>query len=170
MKSLKPLLVPLVLVFSVSVAQAQEMDTFLGLSLGTGMTMGKPGDAMQIKRSPVFLEVDVGLVFDEDFDWEWTPSLILEVDGRVALGVNPTVKRVVRFKWFSFYGGLGVPFFFAPYTLLGLEAAIGGIYYIIPKFAAVVEFRANVFFIGSDLPDGSALAKLDFAFGVRVDL
>lgn len=164
------LFAPLLVVFVTSTAHGQEMDTFLGLSLGTGMTMGKPGDTMQIKRSPVFLEVDVGLVFDEDFDWEWTPSLILEVDGRVSVGVNPTVKRVVRFDWFSFYGGLGIPFFFAPYTLLGFEAAIGGIYYIIPKFAAVVEFRANVFFIGSDLPNGSALAKLDFAFGLRVDL
>jgi len=38
------------------------------------------------------------------------------------------------------------------------------------RFGVVLEIRADVFFAGSDLPDGQALAKLDVALGLRFDL
>jgi hypothetical protein len=158
-------------VFASSVdAGAQQLDTVLTLATGTGLSLGKPGAELAMKTSPAFLEVDVGLIIDGDRDWEWTPSLIVEVGGRVSVGINPSVKRMLRFKWFSVYGGVGLPFFFAPYTLLGAEVAVGGIFHIIPRIGVTLEFRTDVFFVGSDLPNGSVLAKLDFALGLRINL
>jgi len=38
------------------------------------------------------------------------------------------------------------------------------------RLALVLELHANVFFAGSDLPDGAVLTKLDFSLGFRFDL
>ena len=122
----------------------------------------------------MILDIDVGLVFDKEWEMEWTPSIILELGGRVAVGVNPSVKRFIKLtekegwlKKMSIYGGVGIPFIFAPYTLLGAEAAVGVTYEFFPNFAPVVELHTDVFFAGNDLPDGSVLVKIDFTLGIR---
>jgi len=153
-----------------STATAQTLDTVVTLSTGSGISVGKGDSGAVGRRSPAFVEVDVGLIFDGDDTLEWTPSLLLELDGRVSVGVNPSLKRVVDFDVVSVYGGLGVPFFFAPFTLIGAEVAVGAFYEFWGPLAAAVEFRADAFFAGSDLPDDRVVAKLDFAVGLRCEL
>ena len=154
-------------------AQAQEVDFVIGLAGGTGVSLGGGSAGVIAKVSPMTLDIDVGLVFDREWNMEWTPSIMLELGGRVSVGVNPSVKRFIKLKddgWLSkmsIYGGVGVPFYFAPFTLLGAEAAAGVTYEFFPKFAPVVELRTDVFFAGSDLPTGSVLVKIDFTVGVR---
>lgn len=153
-------------------AAAQELDSVLTLSFGTGQSLGGSSNVVK-KPSPVFLEVDVGLIFDGDTSLEWTPSLIFELTGRVAVGVNPSLKKIFALdkpKHLSAYGGIGFPTYIAPFTLFGVEAAVGAFYRFYSRFSAVLELRTHVFFAGSDLPSKTALAKLDFALGVRVDL
>ncbi|MCC6748478.1 MAG: hypothetical protein IT371_12515 [Deltaproteobacteria bacterium] len=152
-----------------ALGQAQELDIAVTVSSGSGMSLGKGEGTVLKQRSPVFIEADVGLIFDKDRLWEWTPSLILEVEGRVSVGINPSVKRVFHFSRvpIAIYGGIGVPFFFAPFTLLGAEAAVGAFYRFLPHLGVALELRTDVFFVGGDLPDGGVLAKLDAALGLR---
>ena len=159
------------LLLAATPAWAQSLDTIVTVSSGSGLSIGTGDGDVVRARSPIFLEFDVGLIFDDDYQMEWTPSLILELDGRVSVGINPSLKRVLSLspRW-AIYGGVGLPFFFAPFTLIGAEAAVGGFFNITPRFAAVVELRTDVFFAGSDLPDGGVLAKLDLAVGIRFDL
>ena len=154
-------------------AHAQEVDFVVGLAGGTGVSLGGGRAGVIAQVSPMTLDIDVGLVFDKEWEMEWTPSIILELGGRVSVGVNPSLKRFVRpsqegwLKKMSLYGGIGIPFIFAPFTLLGAEAAVGVTYEFFPKFAPVVEMHTDVFFAGSDLPEGSVLVKIDFTLGIR---
>jgi hypothetical protein len=152
------------------VARAQELDTVITVASGTGLSLGQGADGVARKRSPIFLDVDVGLIFDGDRAMEWTPSLIMELEEKVSVGVNPSLKRVHRWRRFSFYGGLGFPFFFAPFTLLGVEVAAGATLHLLPRLGVTLELRSDLFFVGSDLPDGAVLAKMDAALGIRFDL
>jgi hypothetical protein len=160
----------IVLVGGPSPAHAQELQTVLGVAAGTGVSLGRGNPDVVSKISPLFLDVDLGLIFDFDDSFEWTPSIIMELTGRVSLGVDPSVKHHWRFGRFSVYGGIGVPFIFAPFTLLGVEPAVGVTFRIFPRFGLVLELHADVFFAGSDLPDGSVLAKMDGSLGIRIDL
>lgn len=151
-------------------ALGQELDSNVTIASGTGLSLGRGSAGVLKQRSPVFLEVDVGLCFDGDHALEWTPSVLLELEGTVSVGINPSLKRFFRWRRFGFYGGIGIPFIFAPFTLLGVEPAVGMTFRLTSRLALALEVRADVFFAGSDLPDGSVLAKLDLALGVRFDL
>ncbi len=156
-----------------SPAHAQEVDFVASVAGGTGVSMGGGSAGVIAKLSPMTLDIDVGLVFDKDWSMEWTPSIILELGGRISVGVNPSLKRFVKLSesgWaskMSIYGGIGVPFIFAPFTLLGAEAAVGVTYEFFPNFSPVLELHSDVFFAGSDLPEGSVLVKVDFTLGIR---
>lgn len=154
-------------------AEAQEVDFVVGIAGGTGVSLGGGRAGVIAQVSPMTLDIDVGIVFDKEWNMEWTPSIILEIGGRVAVGVNPSLKRFIKIsekgwlKKMSIYGGIGIPFIFSPYTLLGAEVAAGVTYEFFPNFAPVVELHTDVFFAGNDLPDGSVLVKIDFTLGVR---
>jgi len=153
------------------VASAQDLDTVLTIAGGAGLSLGQGDGEVLTRASPLFLDVDVGLIFDSDRSLEWTPSLIMELQGRVSVGVNPSLKRVWRVKsWLSIYGGIGFPLFFAPFTLLGVEPAVGAFFQLLPRFGLAVELHSDVFFVGSDLPEDSVVAKMDLSVGVRFDL
>lgn len=151
-------------------AGAQRLHPVLTVASGTGISLGDGRDGIIRKRSPIFLDVDVGLIFDGDYAMEWTPSLIMELEDKISVGVNPSLKRVYRWRRWSFYAGLGFPFFFAPFTLLGAEAALGASYHLFSRFGLTLEVHCDLFFVGSDLPDDSVLAKMDISLGVRFDL
>ncbi len=151
-------------------AQGQELDTSVTVASGTGLSLGRGSGGVLRQRSPIFLELDVGLCIDGDHAWEWTPSVLLELEGTVSVGVNPSLKRFFHWRRFGFYGGIGIPFIFAPFTLLGVEPALGATFRLTSRLALALEVRADVFFVGSDLSDGSVLAKLDLALGLRLDL
>jgi len=151
-------------------AGAQSLDTSLTVASGTGLSLGRGASGVLRQRSPIFLDVDVGLVFDGDRAMEWTAGLIMELEGPVSVGLNPALKRMVHFRKLAIYGGVGIPFIFAPFTLFGVEVAAGASYPVWKRLGITLELHADVFFVGSDLPDGSVLAKLDLSLGLRFDL
>ncbi|MCA9669746.1 MAG: hypothetical protein KC503_29330 [Myxococcales bacterium] len=145
--------------------------TVVTLSSGSGMSLGRAGEGVGRRRSPAFIELDVGLSLFDDASIEWTPSILVELEGRVSVAAVPSVKKIAWLKpWLALYAGGGVPFFFAPFTMIGVEGAVGGIVRVGRRFGVVLEIRVDVFFAGSDLEDGQALAKLDLALGIRFDL
>ena len=150
-------------------ALAQELDTIVTLAGGSGLSIGTGDGTALTHRSPVFVAVEVGLIFDGDRSLEWTPALIFELDGRVAAGIDPSLKKLLFWGPLGVYGAVGVPFYFAPYTLLGVKAAVGGLW-AFGRLALALEVRINAFFAGSDLPDDSALVKIDACLGLRFEL
>jgi len=171
MRTLAATTLLLALALAAPAARAQELDTTVGVLSGSGISLGRGGGDLIKKRSPIFLDLDVGLMFDGDRSLEWTLRLLMELEGAVSVGVAPSVKKVVRInRRLNLYGGLGFPFFFAPFTLLGVEPAVGATFRFASRFSVVLEAHADVFFVGSDLPDGSVLAKMDLALGIRFEL
>ena len=154
-----------------ALAAGQSLDTEMALGLGSGLSLGDGGgNSVLVKRSPLALELEVGLVFDGDRSLEWTPGIVVELDGPLAVAFNPQLKKLLWGKRWAVYGGLGIPFFFAPFTMLGVEAALGGVFQLMPRLGIALEFRTDVFFAGSEIPDGAALVKLDLALSLRLRL
>lgn len=151
-------------------ARAQSLDTIVSIGAGSGLSFGTGDGDTVIRRSPIFLAIEVGLIFDGDRSLEWTPALIFELDGRVSAGIDPRLKKLLYFGRFGLYGAVGVPVYFAPFTLFGLEAAVGGIFSFTRRLALALEVRVHAFFAGSDLPDDSALVKTDLALALRFEL
>jgi hypothetical protein len=151
-------------------AEAQKLDLHLETLGGSGIsaTSGEMGTAT--RRSPMFVEFEVGAGFDPDPRWEWTGALIAEVEGRTSLGISPQIKRLVGQGRFSGYAVAGVPAFFSPFTLLGFEVGGGLVSRIVGGMSLVIEARADFFFVGSDLPEDGMLSKFDVAVGLRVPL
>jgi len=163
-------LVMLVVVALPRAAAAQKVDLYLNTLGGSGLsaTSGETGTAT--RRSPMFLEFEVGAGFEPDPRWEWTGGLIAEVEGRTSLGINPQIKRLVGQGRVAGYAVAGVPAIFSPFTLLGFEVGGGLITQVVGSASLVIEVRADFFFVGSDLPDDGMLSKFDAALGVRVPL
>lgn len=162
----------LLLLFSYRESLAQSLDTIISLEGGSGLSMGTGSGSTINKMSPIFIAVEAGLIFDGDRELEYTPALIFEVGGRVSIGIDPTLKKIIysdNGKW-GFYGAVGVPFYFAPFTLIGAKAGLGSFYQFSKRLALALDLRINAFFAGSDLPDDSALIKLDLGLALRFEL
>ncbi len=150
------------------VAPAEKLQLTGTVTTGTGLSMASAGGETLAERSPTFLNVEVGFTHPSIPWFEISPGLMLELEGRVGVGINPKFRAVLPFRRARVYGLVGVPIFFAPYSLLGVQGGAGFAVSVHPHVALVSELSASAFFWGSDLMDDSILGKLDFAFGVRV--
>lgn len=149
-------------------APADKIHVSATIMAGTGMSLTGSGGRTYGARSPVFLIAEVGLRHPDLMWLEFAPTLVLEVEGRVGLGLLPRVRAFVPTRRVQPYGVLGVPIFIAPYSLVGIQAGFGLKIDLHKRIALVVELTGNVFVWGSDLMTSSVLGKLDESLGVRV--
>lgn len=150
------------------VAPAEKLQTSASIMAGTGMSLAGVAGKTYAARSPTFLLGEIGLVHP-DLSWlEFAPTIALEVEGRVAVGLMPKLRARLPGKRVRVWGMVALPIFFAPYSLLGIQGGAGVSLTLHKRLALVGEFSATGYVWGSDLMQGSALAKLDQTFGVRV--
>jgi hypothetical protein len=151
-----------------SFAGAQALDVLVDTSFGTGVTLTQ-GDGETVGvRSPVYADVDVGLVTDRDFGSEWGLGLTFQLEDAAAVALTPQVRLVRGDEPLRFYGGIGAPVFVTPDTLFGAELAGGVIYALADPFALIGGVQVDVFFAGGDLPDGGALTMFNLGVGGRI--
>jgi hypothetical protein len=153
---------------------AEKLEVSATVAAGSGLSLAGAGGTTFARRSPAFVQVDVGFIHPQLRWLELAPTLMLEVEGRVGFGVMPKVRAFVPLRGrrgpsrMLVYGSLGVPAFVAPYTLLGVQVGFGIGVQVHQKFAVVVEGTGAGYFLGSDLMKGAALGKTDAHAGVRV--
>jgi hypothetical protein len=149
-------------------ARAQTVDFELGAGAGSGLEIGsESGGGVVLRRSPVFVAMDVGLLLDNDRRFELGAAMLLEVDGRVGVAVEPLLRINTTGKKLHGYVALGIPIFFAPYTLYGVSIGPGISYRPGGAFNLFAEIAVRAYPFGNDLPDDSALFHLDGIVGVR---
>jgi hypothetical protein len=150
------------------VAPAPKFGISSTVTTGTGISVASSGGGTLTERSPTFLSVEVGFTHPS-LQWlEVSPGLLLEVEGRVGVGLNPKLRAILPLRRVRLYGFVGLPVFVAPYSLVGAQAGPGLAIHVHKHFAFVGEASTMVYFWGSDLMDDSILAKFDLALGLRV--
>lgn len=150
-----------------AVARGQSVTVNLGAGAGTGLELGGPRTST-VHHSPTFVTAQVGLLFDNDQRFEVGGALLMEVEGRVGIAVEPELRIHKKAgARLDVYGLLGVPIYFAPYTLLGVAIGPGLGVRVFHGLSVFGELLLRAFPFGSDLPAGAALFHGDLTLGVR---
>lgn len=155
-------------------AQARLVVT--GLHVGSGLSMGTGagGDGtdanVTLRRTPIFIEAEARTWIDATPDPVLGAALRVEVDGRASVAVVPRAALMRPLGAGELRLFVGVPFFFAPFSMLGGEAGAALAIPLGERFALSTSFRVDVFFWGSDLPSDTAIVDLDLAVGLEVRL
>ena len=151
-----------------SVSHGQTIDLNLETSLGSGATISSTENQSNWERTSTNLQVNVGLVLDEDRQFEWVIGTIIQVEDRPAVALNPKLKIVRQVGAAEAYATLGVPWFVTPFRRLGVELGGGMIGPVNDIFSWVGNLSIQTFFAGADVPDGTTVLVLNVAFGARI--
>jgi hypothetical protein len=140
--------------------------TFVG---GAGVSTAPGHGGSLVRRSPASLTADVAFRHPE-FQWlEFSPAIVLELEGRVGVGFGMRLRAYFPVhESLDLYAVTGLLGYVAPYTLLGGQVGLGMAYPLHPRFAFVIENSVQAFFAGNDLTDAKVLSKVDFYGGFRV--
>lgn len=152
---------------------AEHWDVSANATMGSGLSLAGAGGATLIARSPAFLNIDVGFKHPQMHIIEFAPTLMMELEGRVSVGANAKIRAFVPNKRaarprFRIFGVAGVPVFFVPFTLAGLQAGAGFTLRVHSRFSFIAVGTATGYVLGTDLMKGGALGKLDVEAGLRV--
>ncbi len=152
-------------------ALAQTRESEIGLSAGSGLSLGGTGSAdVASHRTPLFLDLSARTSVDEAPTLAWGGSLRLELEGRTSVGIVPRFEVERGLGPIALRPQFGIPFFFAPFTLLGVEAGLCARF---PKSGALAvhgSLLVDAYPFGSDVPKGSALTMVNLLFGVLFDV
>lgn len=152
-----------------SYASAQNREIDVGAAVGTGLSIGT-GDASAVsKRSPLFIDLGARTWNDESPEWAWGGSLRLEVEGRASVGIVPRAELPHAIGPVTLRAIVGAPLFFAPFTLLGVEAGATATWKLAPRLGLFAAILFDAYVLGSDLPEGGALIMCNGALGVELD-
>jgi len=152
-----------------SMAPAESVDITARLTSGTGLSVAGASGQSLTARSPAFLVAEAG-IRPSNLSWlELTGGFTMEMEGRVSFGLLGRARaHIPSRRRVGGYGLVGVPLFVHPFSLVGAQVGLGTAVDVHRNVALVAEGTASVFFAGSDLMKGSALAKFDLAFGLEI--
>ncbi|MGC6418158.1 MAG: hypothetical protein ACON3Z_13640 [Bradymonadia bacterium] len=154
----------------VSDSYAQTLDLAAEARLGTGALVSSGEGETAWGRAPTNLQFDVGLVFDDDKEFEWVLGGIVQLERQVVLGINPKIRLVRELGRADVRFFAGLPWYVAPVRRLGAELG-GGLHLPVNEFFGWVGILSvQGFFAGADVPDGQTVLAINGAFGVRLVL
>ncbi|MBI2896552.1 MAG: hypothetical protein HYY06_23540 [Deltaproteobacteria bacterium] len=152
-------------------AAAQTRGMGVSLAAGTGLELGNGGgDEALTARSPLFIDVAARTWTDEEPRWSWGGSLRIEVEGRASVAIVPRVDLERQLGPVTLRPSAGLPLFFAPFTMFGLEAGVTGRLPIGGKLGVLATLQADAFVIGSDVPRDSAVLMFNGLIGVELGI
>jgi hypothetical protein len=154
--------------FVIESVQAQSLDVKLDSSLSSGLIVGPNGREVSVGPAPLLIDFDAAFIFDGDESLEWVLGSIIQAKYTPAFAINPQVRLRRRWKLLEGFGGLGLPFFFTPYTRFGFELSLGASFPAEGAVALVAQTNLQSYFLGSDLPDDHAVFTINGAVGVRI--
>ena len=150
-------------------ATAERLEVSASVLAGTGISLAGSGGKTFARRSPTFLQAEVGLVHPQ-LPWlELAPTLMLEIDGRIGFGIAPKLRARLPGKRVRAYGVVAMPLFVVPYTLLGVQAGGGLMVALHRRVGLLAEFTGGAYVWGSDLMPNAALGPFNASLGMRVN-
>jgi hypothetical protein len=136
--------------------------------LGTGFMRGGLGGLMEAQLAPITMELQALRIQDA--------RLLLGGALRVELQDAKAVAGIARIALRYPFGslelrpGAGIPFYFAPRTMLGLEGGLGARLPLSDDLGLVAQLSASAFMIGNDVPSGSTVIFIHLMVGVDLML
>ena len=149
-------------------AQAQSLNINLDSSVSSGLMVGPSGREISVSRSPLLLDFDAAFIFDGDESVEWVLGTLIQAEYTPAFAINPQVRLRRRWSIFEGFAGVGIPFFFKPYTRFGSELSLGFSFPAEGAIAFIGHANLQTYFLGSDLPDSNTVFTMNGAVGVRM--
>ncbi len=154
-----------------SAASAQTPFLSTQVGVGSGITWGNgPADQTVSRRSPMFVDASLRTWSDEAPTLRWGASLRLEIEGRTSLGVVPRVEIAKKLGDLTITPGVGVPLFFAPFSMLGVEVSTGVLLPLSDTFGISGTAMFDGYFFGSDVPENSAVIMFNLMLGATLVL
>ena len=161
----------LVCLLAPAAARAQTLSKSVALTLGTGIELGNgQGREVVVLRSPLFMDAAIRTWTDETPDLVMGGSIRVEVDRTTSVAGVPRVEINRRFGSLLLRPGIGVPIFFAPFSMVGVELSVGVVLSLGDGLSLVGGILIDAFFFGSDIPQGSSVVMFNGALGVELDL
>jgi hypothetical protein len=145
--------------------EEQEPSVDIAARLGSGFMRGGQGGLTSAQREPFTLDIEVLKV--KDATWLFGGALRIELED--AKSVAGIARIALRHPMGSFElrPGAGIPFYFAPRTMLGAE---GFCAFRMPLSAEGLGLSGSVsaaaFFTGNDIPHGSTVIMFHVFIGV----
>jgi hypothetical protein len=147
--------------------ESEQLEPILDVAarLGSGFMRGGQGGLTSGQRDPFTLDVEVMRVKDARFMYGGALRIELE-DAKAVAGIARLAFRRPMGSLELRPGG-GIPFYFAPRTMLGLEASCA---FRLPLSTEGLGFSGSVsaaaFMVGSDIPHGSTVIMFHVFLGV----
>ena len=135
----------------------------------TGVSLVPDPPKTQAKRSPTMLLFDLGF-FHPEHQWlEFSPSLMVEFEGKQLFGLGFRMRAFTSLGRLRVYALGGLEGFVAPKKLLGVRLGAGFALPLHPRFSLVTELGPTIYFTGNDLARHTTVTKLDAGVGIRVN-
>jgi len=152
---------------ALSVRPAGAQKYLIGASAGasSGVEGGGPQGTMAMTRTRVRIAVDARV--DESPEDLLLGGLDAEVTPTSGIGADLRYGRMVGDRVVLSAGILGI---LAPWTLYGACAVFEYRIPIAQRFQITIAPEGDVFFLGTDLPDGTAIWQFRLNGGLRADL
>ncbi len=158
-----------VAILAPSAAEAQSLDVVVDGALGSGVLLGAGDDGTAVGRTPTYLELEAGFIFDRDTSIEYTLGAVAQLEDTPGIGFTPQIKLLRPFGQITGFVSAGVPVFVFPFTRFGLEAGGGAFYPVIEdRFAVEAQLQIDAFFGGSDLPADTTVLMFNLGLGGRI--
>ncbi|HEY2734540.1 MAG TPA: hypothetical protein VGI70_11180 [Polyangiales bacterium] len=133
--------------------------------VGIGFMRGGQGGLMTGQMTPI--TVDVEAMRLKDTQWMYGAVLRMELEQAMAIA---GIARVALRHWLGsleLRPGAGIPFYFAPRTMLGAEASLGVRKVLSDDGLGLTgSFSAAAFFTGTDVPHGSTVLMFHLFIGI----
>jgi hypothetical protein len=146
--------------------RAEMVEPVLDVSAGggSGIMRGGRGGLAMAQRAPVF--VDVSLLTPHEPWLLVGGSLRMELEDGRAIAVVPRVALRHKMSALELRPGVGLPFYFAPKTMLGPEANVGLRLPIGSDFGLVASAGVAAFMVGNDVPKGTTVVMFHLMLGL----
>ena len=165
--------VGLVVLASAPMAEAQTRNISVSLLAGSGLSFGTGGGQSVLRHSPAHLDLAFRTWVSEGKHIR-NPivgaALRIEVQGRASVGIVPRAELMQSLGSVQIRPFVGVPFFFAPFSLLGAEVGAALTFQLHGQTNVLITIVADAYFWGSDLPDGQAIVSLNAGVGFELGM
>ncbi|MFT5354614.1 MAG: hypothetical protein ACI9KE_001821 [Polyangiales bacterium] len=156
-----------------SSAEAQTRNISVSLLAGSGVSFGTGSGQSILRHSPTHLDLAFRTWVSEGKHLR-NPivgaALRIEVEGRASVGIVPRAELMQTLGSVQIRPFVGVPFFFAPFSLLGAEVGAALTFQLHGQTNVLVTVVVDAYFWGSDLPDGQAIVSLNVGIGFELGM
>lgn len=146
--------------------ERSEPNLSMSAQLGAGYLSGGHGGLFDANRSPLALDVQVMTVREPRY--LLGGALRIELEGAHAVAAIARLQLRHPLGPIELRPGIGLPFYFAPRTMLGAEAGMWGRLTFSQDLALLLALSASAFVMGDDVPKGNTVIMLQIFVGVEL--